>query len=190
MSEKITHFVWCALVAVEMARSDGKIQNREGEQGFVIKWMQEAQKKKLFCRKVAPVLLALLKLNSLYGTSISIKEILNYCWQLNTESLRKQTDFYRLHCALTLINLPELQKFFLSGYKQSSDYRVLSNKKMKIFLDKKTLLCAFDNNGKLIAPLMIKVEFDIFLVESIMKKCGFDCSVYEENIIKLTVDMK
>ncbi|ELO0858809.1 DUF2913 family protein [Citrobacter amalonaticus] len=190
MSVKFTHFFWCALVAVEMARSDGKIQTREGEQDFIIKWMQGAQKKKLFCREVAPVLLALLKLNSLYGASISIREILNYCWQLNTESLRKQTDFYRLHCALTLLNLPEVQNFFLSGHKQSGDYRVLSNNKMKIFLDKKTLLCAFDNNGKLIAPLVIKVEFDISLVESIMKKCGFDCAVYEDNIIKLTVDMK
>lgn len=34
-------------------------------------------------------------------------------------------------------------------------------------------------------PLMMKVEFDITAVESIMKKCCFHCTIYGEDIIKL-----
>lgn len=106
ISEKVTHFVWCALIAVEIARSDGRIQTQEEERIFIKKWLQEEKKEKRFCQDISPVLLALLKLNKLYGASISIREILNYYWLPGTESQRKQTDFYRLHCALTLIQFP------------------------------------------------------------------------------------
>ncbi|MDM3354927.1 hypothetical protein [Citrobacter sp. Cb004] len=170
MSEKVTHFVWCALVAVEIARSDGRVQTQEEERNFIMKWLQQAQKKRLFCREVAPVLLALQKLNNLYGVSISIREILNYYWQLDTGSLRKQTDFYRLHCALTFIKLPEAQKIFLPKHKQF----------MEIFIDNETLLRVFDDSGNLIMPLMIKVEFNISLIRLIFRKCSFYCAIHEE----------
>lgn len=137
MSEKVTHFVWCALVALEIARFDGRIRSQEGEQNFIIKWLHEAQKKKLFCREVAPLLLTLLKLDSLYGVSISLRETLNYYWQLDTGSLRKQTDFYRLNCALTLLKLFETQSIFLPLRNHSRDTIMLSNKETKILIDKK-----------------------------------------------------
>lgn len=189
MSEEITHFVWCALVAAEMARSDGRVRSREDEQHFIKKWLQQAQQKKLFCREIAPVLLALLKLESLYGASISLKDTLNYCWQLNTGSLGNQTDFYRLNCALTLLKLFDAQKFFLQGYKYHDDSRILSNKGMKIFIDKKNLSGAFDVGGNLRKPLTIKVEHEVSLVLSIMKKCCLNYTTDEGNVINLVVDM-
>ncbi|EEF2420316.1 DUF2913 family protein [Salmonella enterica] len=52
-NEKTAHLVWCALIALRLARQDGRVRSEQQENLFLIRWFADAERQRRFSRDVA-----------------------------------------------------------------------------------------------------------------------------------------
>ena len=53
ITQKSAHLAWCALVALALARLDGKVTSDAQENLFLTRWLAEALRQRRFPREVA-----------------------------------------------------------------------------------------------------------------------------------------
>ncbi|HAP0441331.1 TPA: DUF2913 family protein [Citrobacter freundii] len=52
-NEKTAHLVWCAMIALRLARQDGRVQSEQQENLFLVRWFADAERQRRFSRDVA-----------------------------------------------------------------------------------------------------------------------------------------
>lgn len=52
-NEKTAHLVWCAMIALRLARQDGRVQSEQQENLFLTRWFADAERQRRFSRDVA-----------------------------------------------------------------------------------------------------------------------------------------
>ncbi|HCZ4708988.1 TPA: hypothetical protein O3H02_004676 [Salmonella enterica subsp. enterica serovar Saintpaul str. CFSAN004144] len=75
-NEKTAHLVWCAMIALRLARQDGRVQSEQQENLFLVRWM-------------------LLQGRSL-GVRAQLARKLDYIWRSTTGNIMEQTELFRL----------------------------------------------------------------------------------------------
>ncbi|MCM2448245.1 DUF2913 family protein [Rahnella sp. CG8] len=174
---QVTHFAWCSLVAVALARLDGRIGADTAEQAFLLRWLQQAQREKRFSRDVAPVILALIRLGQVKTSSTRLKHCLQYYWELGAGLLSQHSDMYRLHCALTLLQLDGWQNAFAASQKKGEGRTASFPKGKGVLVDAKAMRSVFDEQGHQREPLVLEIEGTTAAVQAILGHCGFHCSL-------------
>lgn len=61
LTKKSGHLAWCAMVALQLAKRDGKVSSESQENLFLTRWLATALKQHRFPRDVAPDIEWLLK---------------------------------------------------------------------------------------------------------------------------------
>lgn len=74
----LTHFAWCALIALRTAQQDGQGVSPLASHTFLVRWLALAQKQKRFPRTVAPDIAGLLALGRKKGIAANLYNRLEY----------------------------------------------------------------------------------------------------------------
>ena len=67
VSDELAHLSWCILIAVKLARQEGRIITPSHEHMFIMQWLTNAQKYKLFPRAFAQDIMWFQGLGKRYG---------------------------------------------------------------------------------------------------------------------------
>lgn len=179
ITAKIGHMAWCALVAMHMARHDGKIHSEAEKSLFLTRWLATAQKQRRFSKDVATDIAWLLKQSRTLGVRAKLPRKLEYLYRSCTENLSEQNDLFRLTYALETTKEQDFYYQLLSEKEWATRYHILNEHGNKaIYLTKLGLDKAFDPNGQQIATLWVKISGkheDITQVNTIFSQCGWHC---------------
>lgn len=179
ITAKVGHMAWCALVAMHMARHDGKIHSETEKSLFLTRWLATAQKQRRFSKDVATDIAWLLKQSRTLGVRAKLPQKLNYLYRSCTGKLSEQNDLFRLTYGLDTTTEHGFYYQLLSEKEWSTRYQVLNDAGNKaIYLTKLNLDKAFNPNGQQIATLWVKIsgkDDDIILVNTLFSQCGWHC---------------
>lgn len=174
LTNKSAHLAWCALVALALARQNGDVLSPAQENLFLTRWLATALKQRRFSRDVTPDIEWLLKQGRQLGVRAKLASKLNYLWRSCTGELSEQNDLFRLTYAL------ETAKDMLWNYRLLSDrewsgrYSVaLSAGVNGIYLSRTSLDVAFDDSGRQINPLPVRLTGNVAGVMKLFNSCGW-----------------
>ena len=179
ITAKVGHMAWCALVAMHMARHDGKIHSEAEKSLFLTRWLASAQKQRRFCKDVATDIDWLLKQSRTLGVRAKLPQKLDYLYRSCTGNLSEQNDLFRLTYGLETTKEQGFYYQLLSEKEWATRYQVLNESANNaIYLTKSGLDNAFNANGQQIATLWVKISGkreNITRIKTILHQCGWHC---------------
>jgi len=168
------HFAWCALLALHLAKQDGKIRSAAHENLFLIRWLTTALKQHRFPRELAPEMHWLINQGKIYGVRANLTGKLDYLWRSCTSELLKQDDLFRLTCSLERAKNASWQYYLLSDREWSGRHAVKNRAAAKaIYISRTSLDAAFDNSGHQIHPLMAQITGQPNSMCDLLYACGW-----------------
>lgn len=175
-NQHISHFAWCALVALSLARQDGSVTSPAQENLYLTRWLAQAEKQKRFSREVAGDISWLLKEGRNQGSYADLPGKLEYLWRDTQGDLHSASDFFRLQHALHGIQL--------GGW----EYTVLSEKEWTrrqqlrrrpaapgLYISSGVLEASFDSQGKMCFPLPVHFTGNLTALNILLKRAGWWC---------------
>lgn len=113
-TQELGHLAWCLLIALQLAKQDGKVQTPMNQHLFIMQWLAGAQKQKRFPKSVAIDIQWLLNQGKTYGFGAKLKERVDYLYRSCTGVLKDQTDLFRLTYALEVVKATGWKYLLLS----------------------------------------------------------------------------
>ncbi|MEB2704044.1 DUF2913 family protein [Citrobacter koseri] len=159
----LSHFIFCALTALHLARKDGIMPSSQAENIFLVRWLIQAQKQKRFPKSVAKDIEFFIKTGQKKNKHVSLRRILEKLW--NEENPH------------TLMRLTQaVESLISSGWENATltrnewDARELQpeNSGSAFFVSKSALTESFSETGDLINPVdflvygNVKLFIDVF----------------------------
>ncbi|ERK15166.1 MAG: DUF2913 family protein [Pantoea sp.] len=174
LTEKTGHLAWCALVALHVARLDGLVGSVSQENIFLIRWLSTALKQHRFPREVAPDIHWLLKQGRTLGARSELRDKLEYLWRTCNGVLLEQNDLFRLTYAIETAKQMDFTFHHLNDREWSGRNRFSANPVMDaIYLSRSSLDVSFNEDGKQIAPLMVRLTGNTARLENILNRYGW-----------------
>ncbi|MNQ76233.1 hypothetical protein D3C85_910620 [compost metagenome] len=169
------HMAWCALVALHTARQDGNAASEAQENIFITRWLAEARRTRRFSRIVARDIDWLLKQGRTLGVRAKLSFKLNFLWQATTGSLEQQPDLYRLSHALETAREYHWVYQLLSDDQWQGRRRLALNPEINgVYVLKSSLDAAFDDSGKLRAPVRVRLTGSVSGFQALLESCGWE----------------
>ncbi|HCD9613240.1 DUF2913 family protein [Klebsiella aerogenes] len=172
VSDELAHLSWCILIAVKLARQEGRIITPSHEHMFIMQWLTNAQKYKLFPRAFAQDIMWFQGLGKRYGLKAHLykkAEAVLVTQSLGTEHpsyLFRFTQFFE-----------ELKQSGWSGYvlpdTPESSQRGIGEIASVIYVKQSALVESFNDRGALITSLNFKVKGNIEQIQSLLVKFQF-----------------
>ncbi|HHQ6628108.1 TPA: DUF2913 family protein [Serratia fonticola] len=158
----LAHLAFCALVALQTAVQDGAVTSPMAEHFFIVRWLATAQKQKRFPKTVAIDIQLLLDKGRKQGIGAKLKSHLEYVWRSCSGDIRQQSDLFRLTYTLESLKTLGWRNELVTPTEWDSE--VLDEADPALYVVKAALQSAFNNEGRLIAPLAFKVAGDTQIV--------------------------
>ncbi|HBY4431430.1 DUF2913 family protein [Klebsiella pneumoniae] len=171
-TDQLGYFAWCALVALGLARQEGKATNQVSEHVFISNWLNKAWKDKRFPKSTAPELTGLIKRARAEGIAANLEKVLYALFKKCTRSIIEQSELFRLN-------------FAIDGFKRygwntilttARDWKVLTKcdpsmvEGNALIIDNKSLYSSFNDSGYLLKPLELKVFGDKAFFINLLKR--------------------
>ncbi|KGT93500.1 hypothetical protein NG99_11345 [Erwinia typographi] len=174
LTEKTGHLAWCGLVALQLARQDGRVRSESQENVFLTRWLATALKQHRFPREVAPDITWLLNQGRQAGVGAGLKRKLSYLWQSCTGELAAQNDLFRLTYAMETAKEMHWTYRLLGEREWSGRNAVTLNPGVNgIFLSRASLEASFSDDGTQTKPLMARLTGHIPGLEKLLNRCGW-----------------
>ncbi|MEJ5074814.1 DUF2913 family protein [Enterobacter ludwigii] len=174
LTQQSGHLAWCALIALHLARHEGKVQSEAQENLFLTRWLATAVKQRRFSRNVAPDIEWLLKQGCQLGVRAKLASKLNYLWLSCTGELSEQNDLFRLTYALETAKDMHWHYRLLGDREWSGRYAVALNAGVNgIYLSRTNLDAAFDGSGRQIKPLLARLTGNVAGVMTLFNRCSW-----------------
>ncbi|AOO59832.1 hypothetical protein AN237_25075 (plasmid) [Raoultella ornithinolytica] len=154
---ELAHFSWCILIAVALARREGKIQSSLQTHMFIMQWLSTAQKRKLFPRSLAQDIIWLQEQGKHKGPSARLFNKVEYLWLASSGELTKQSTLFRFTCMIDTLRTMGWQDYLLSDTDWQNGWKSGPGKP-SIYTQKSTLKDLFTPSGMLIQPLSIRLS--------------------------------
>ncbi|KAB8306714.1 DUF2913 family protein [Erwinia endophytica] len=165
---------WCAIIALHLARQDGRVHSESQENVFIIRWLATALKQHRFPREVAPDITWLLKQGRTSGVGAKMRHKLEYLWRSCAGELSEQNDLFRLTFALETAKDMHWNYRLLSEREWSGRHAVTLNTTLNgIFLSRSSLDIAFNDDGGQINPLKCRLTGNIAGLQQLFARCGW-----------------
>ncbi|WP_439292265.1 MULTISPECIES: DUF2913 family protein [Rahnella] len=162
------------MVALQLAKRDGQVSSESQENLFLIRWLATALKQHRFPRDVAPDIEWLLRQGRALGARAKMLHKLDYLWRSCTGELLKQNDLFRLTYALETAREMHWIYRLLTDRQWTGRNAVPMNDRVNaIFLSSFSLDAAFDDDGKQITPLMVRVTGSVAGLVKLLDRCGW-----------------
>lgn len=165
-TELLGHFALCAQIALGIARHDRSVTTPVQEHIFLMNWLSTAQKKKLFSKDIASEIDYLLRIGKQAGIMANLKRKIIYMYKSCNEDINKQSDLFRLTYAIEQLKNKGWQSHTLS----SGDWKKgwVASSELAIYMELPALEAAYDDEGKQLKSLPIRVEGDLEYATNIL----------------------
>lgn len=174
LTAKSGHLAWCALVALYLARLDGKVTSATQDNLFLTRWLAVALKQRRFPREVTPDLEWLLAQGRRFGARAELVKKLNDLWTSCTGALSEQNELFRLTFALeTAKGEGWLYRLFSEGEWSGRRAVTLNAGVNGIYVLRRSLDTAFDENGQQVTALMARLTGNIQGLMPLLARCGW-----------------
>jgi hypothetical protein len=162
VKDLLAHFSFCALVALHIARQDGRAGSALSDHLFLTCWLDGAQRLKLFPRKVASVILSLQILAKKSGPRAQLPKKLQRLWEISSGSGPEHSDVARLNAAIIQLKDTGWSNVLLSQSEwcQSIPPNIVDSGINAIFTERMAIESAFNKRGSLISPLSFLIYGD------------------------------
>ena len=174
LTEKSGHMAWCALMALALAREEGGVQSPAQENLFLTRWLATALKQRRFPREVTPDIQWLLKQGRQLGVRAKLASKLNYLWHSCTGELSAQNDMFRLTYALESAKEINWIYRLLNDREWTGRNAVVLNEGVNgIYLLRANLDVTFDDEGRQVNPLMVRLTGNVAGMIKLFNRCGW-----------------
>ncbi|MES1770934.1 DUF2913 family protein [Escherichia coli] len=174
LTEKSGHMAWCAMVAMALARQDGRVHSPAQENLFLTRWLATALKQRRFPRDVAPDIEWMLKQGRQLGVRAKLASKLDYLWRSCTGELSEQNDLFRLTYALETAKDMCWSYRLLSDREWSGRHAAPLNVGVNgIYLSRTNLDAAFDDSGQQINLLTAYLTGNVAGIMKLFNRCGW-----------------
>lgn len=159
-TEDLAHLAWCAMVAVSLARQEGKVVSSLQTHMFIMQWLSTAQKRKVFPRSLAQDILWLQAQGKRHGPAARLYSKLEYVWLASAGELASQSTLFRFTYMIDTLRTLGWQDHLLSeddwraGWKTGAETPA-------VYTRKSLLHISFTQAGKLQAPLEIRLSGNV-----------------------------
>ncbi|MCA1267901.1 DUF2913 family protein [Pantoea rwandensis] len=161
-------------MALSIARRDGVVSSPAQENLFLCRWLATAEKKRLFRRELASDITWLLKEGREKGLRADLPGKLEYLWRASRGDLLDQSDLYRLQHIMHAIKLTGINYSVLNESEWEGKHAVkLSETVPEVYLRRADLDSGFDNDGKLLRPLSVRITAHIIAVDALLERAGW-----------------
>lgn len=172
VSDELAHLSWCILIAVKLARQEGRIITSSHEHMFIMQWLTNAQKYKLFPRTYAQDIMWFQGIGKRYGLKAHLYKKAESV--LVTQSLGTEHQSYLFRFTQFF---EELKQSGWSGYvlpdTPESSQKGIAEIASVIYVKQSALVESFNDHGALITPLNFKVKGNIAQIQSLLVKFQF-----------------
>ncbi|ELP6559346.1 DUF2913 family protein [Salmonella enterica] len=169
-NEILESFSWSALVAIKMARQDGKITSEYSECVFIMNWLATARKKKIFPRTVSSEIDWLISDGRLKGHHTGLRIKLEYLYATCQKDVSGQAAYFRFTRVMEILKNEGWKGYMLTPAKWKALRRESSGgRENLIFMDEEEIKISFNNNGGLIRALELRVSGDIKMAETVFE---------------------
>lgn len=173
VSAELAHLSWCILIAVKLVRQEGRVITPAHEHMFIMKWLTNAQKHKLFPRAFAQDILWFQGIGKRYGLKANLYKKAEAVLATQYLEAEQQSDLFRF----TLF-FEELKRNGWRGYvlpeKHVNTQRNTDDISSVIYVNQSALVESFNDRGELISPLDFRVKGNVVQVQSLLNKFQFN----------------
>jgi len=185
-TQELGHLAWCLLIALQLAKQDGKAQTPMNQHLFIMQWLAGVQKQKRFPKSVAIDIQWLLNQGKTYGFGAKLKEKVDYLYRSCTGVLKDQTDLFRLTYALEVVKATGW-KYILLSDKLWKDMTGHSQTAAAMYIQQSQLDASFNDDGHQVAPLEMRFVGNPVALVNMFAECALTLVLREETIKGLHV---
>ncbi|ECX2001804.1 DUF2913 family protein [Salmonella enterica subsp. enterica serovar Newport] len=173
-NEKTAHLVWCAMIALHLAKQEGRVRSEQQENMFLTRWFADAERQRRFSREVATDIRWILQQGRSLGVRAQLARKLDYIWRSTTGNIMEQTDLFRLTWGLETACSQQWVYHVLSDPKWLRLRRQSINPDVcAVFIPKSALEMAFSDNGKQTAPVPARITGNVDALGELLASCGW-----------------
>lgn len=153
---ELAHLAWCIIVAVKLARKEGRSLTSLQTHMFIMQWLSTAQKRKVFPKSLAPDIIWLQEQGKLKGPSARLYSKVEYIWLASSGELASQSTLFRFTCMIDTLRSMGWKDYLLSdddwknGWKAGAEISA-------IYTQKSQLQLSFTEKGELTTPLELRI---------------------------------
>ncbi|TBL64326.1 DUF2913 family protein [Hafnia paralvei] len=185
-TQELGHLAWCLLIALQLAKQDGKAQTPMNQHLFIMQWLAGAQKQKRFPKSVAIDIQWLLNQGKTYGFGAKLKEKVDYLYRSCTGVLKDQTDLFRLTYALEVVKTTGWKYILLSDklWKEAAGH---SKAAAAVYIQQSQLEACFNDDGHQVASLTLRFVGHAGALANMFAECALTLQLCDETIAGLQV---
>lgn len=170
-TEDLAHLAWCILVAVCLARQEGKALSPLETHGFIMKWLLNAQEHKFFPRFMASDIIWLQEQGKRYGVSARLYSKVEYIWLTSSGELRQKSTLFRFTYMIDALKTMGWIDWLVSATEWEEKARLAGNA-CAIYTPKDALYQSFTDKGELIKPMQLRFTGDISGIPALLEQCN------------------
>lgn len=167
---ELAHLAWCILIAVRLARREGKARSSLATHMFIMQWLSTAQKRKLFPKTLAQDIIWLQNEGKRYGPDARLYSKVEYIWLASSGELASQSTLFRFSCMIDTLRTMGWQDYLLSDDEWDRGWST-GAEISAIYTQKSQLHSSFSEKGTLIMPMEIRLTGDISGLSPLLEQC-------------------
>ncbi|EHS0390637.1 DUF2913 family protein [Salmonella enterica] len=173
-NEKTAHLVWCAMIALGLARQDGRVQSEQQENLFLVRWFADAERQRRFSRDVSTDIRWMLQQGRSLGVRAQLARKLDYIWRSTTGNIMEQTELFRLTWGLETAKSQQWVYHVLSDTEWLRLRRQSLNPDIcAVYIPKSALEKAFSEKGKQSSPVPVRITGNAEAFSLLLASCGW-----------------
>ena len=168
---ELAHLAWCIIVAVKLARKEGRSLTSLQTHMFIMQWLSTAQKRKVFPKSLAPDIIWLQEQGKLKGPSARLYSKVEYIWLASSGELASQSTLFRFTCMIDTLRSVGWKDFLLSDADWENNW-MAGTDVSAIYTQKSQLHSSFTQSGQLIVPLEIRITGTPDSIFPLLEQCN------------------
>ncbi|MCG0456685.1 DUF2913 family protein [Enterobacter cloacae complex sp. ECC445] len=168
---ELAHLAWCIIVAVKLARKEGKSLTPLQTHMFIMQWLSTAQKRKLFPKSLAPDIIWLQAQGKQKGPAARLYSKVEYIWLASSGELASQSTLFRFTCMIDTLRSMGWQDHLLSDTEWQEGWKC-STEVSAVYTQKSQLHRSFTEAGELMHPLEVRLTGIPDGIFPLLMQCG------------------
>ena len=168
---ELAHLAWCILVSVRLARREGKAVTAMATHIFIMQWLANAQKRKLFPKAMAADILWLQAQGKRYGVASRLYSKVEYIWLASSGELTSQSELFKFTCMIDTLRTMGWQDYLLSDVDWRNGWTAGATVS-GIYTQKSSLHSSFSQQGDLLTDMDVRVTGDASGLQALFEQCG------------------
>ncbi|MGU9756270.1 DUF2913 family protein [Serratia marcescens] len=178
----LSHFAWCALVALRIAQKDGQALSPLSMHAFLLRWLTVAYKQKRFPRAIASDIEGLLTLGRNRGLAAGLLHRLEYLWMSCSGPVSAQSDLYRLTYTIESLKSQGWINAVVADEEWGPDELLAEYAGTQALLVRKSeLVKNYSEQGILQHPVSFLIAGDVSVVIAAMEARALQYALHEES---------